>query len=213
LYPRFTGRGLAMPRSVPPIFWLMSVGALGMVIGPWTGIDRFTVVGLGLHTAGTVWLLANVIIPLLGQRAAWADPGLWHLLIAYVWFLLAAVVAPLVVAGGGTGAEVAGSGGPILIYGWMLQVGFALLPYIFGRAFRPGQPAHLGGTWLSLAAINFGSLMYWLSLFLTTPPGPLRGLAYLSWITALIPVLVNLRAIVSSSAERIRALDAFRFSP
>ena len=37
LYPQFTGRELAWPRSVKAIFWLMSWGALGLVLGPWTG--------------------------------------------------------------------------------------------------------------------------------------------------------------------------------
>jgi hypothetical protein len=52
-----------------------------------------------------------------------------------------------------SGLEVSGSGGPILIFGWIVQFGYALAPYLFTRFLEPGKPARLGGTWLSLAAV------------------------------------------------------------
>jgi len=33
-YPAFSGRRLAWPHSIPALFWLMTLGALGLVLGP-----------------------------------------------------------------------------------------------------------------------------------------------------------------------------------
>lgn len=203
LYPGFTGLQLAKPRMVSLTFWLMAIGALGMVTGPWVDINSFTVYGLVMHSIGTLIMLFNVFKPLWGKRKEWTS-GILHLALAYVWFLLAVVVAPLVVAGGGFGAEVAGSGGPILIFGWILQFGYALIPFLFARVFTPNQPAQLGGTWLSLATSNGGSLLYWISMFLAAGRSPMRGVAYLLWIISLIPILVSLMASISSRLEQIR---------
>lgn len=202
LFPSFTGRALAWPRSVTPIFWLMAVGALGLVTGPWVEENNFTVAGLVIHTVGTVWLLVIIVKPLLAKPREW-EPGIWHLLVAYIWFLLAAVVAPAVVAGSSTGAEVAGSGGPILIFGWILQFGYALIPYLFVRGFQPRRPGRLGGTWFSLMTINAGGALYFTSLFLTTDPGALRGVAYIFWIISLIPILMELRGIIHAGSGRL----------
>lgn len=207
LYPSFTGLQLARPRMVNLTFWLMAVGALGMVTGPWVDINSFTVYGLVFHTIGTLIMLFNVFKPLWSKRREWAS-GVWHLVLAYVWFLLAVVVAPLVVAGGGFGAEVAGSGGPILIFGWILQFGYALIPFLFSRAFTPNQPAQLGGTWLSLATSNGGSLLYWISMFLAAGRSPMRGIAYLLWIISLLPILMSLMAAISSRLEQIRSQES-----
>lgn len=209
LYPSFTGRQLARPGMITPVFWLMTVGALGMVSGPWLAVDAFTVVGLVLHTAGTVLMLFMAIKPLWGKWSEWT-PGVWHLVLAYVWFLLAVVVAPLVVAGGVVGAEVAGSGGPILIFGWILQLGFALIPILFKRSFMPGQPARLGGTTFSLMAINGGSVLYWISLFLAAGRSPLRGVAYLLWIISLFPIVLALRSDLSNALERVQKLEGMQ---
>ena len=206
LYPSFTGRQLAAPRMITPIFWLMAVGALGLVSGPWAAVDTFTVIGLVLHTIGTVLMLFILIKPLWGKWPEWTS-GVWHLILAYVWFLLAVVVAPLVVAGGVVGAEVAGSGGPILIFGWILQLGFALIPFLFKRSMMPEQPSRLGGTWFSLVAANGGSLLYWISLFLAAGRSPLRGVAYLLWIVSLLPIVLVLRSDLSTALERFRARE------
>ncbi|MEZ4516370.1 MAG: hypothetical protein R3C44_05860 [Chloroflexota bacterium] len=34
-----------------------------------------------------------------------------------------------------------------LIYGWVLQFGFAFIPYFFYRLFLPQEPARLGGSY------------------------------------------------------------------
>lgn len=203
LYPGFTGRPLAKRQWISPIFWLMTLGALGMVLGPWVDINSFTVYGLVFHTIGTLLLLLNMTIPLWRRREQWTA-GIWHIALAYVWFILAVVVAPLVVAGGAVGDEVAGSGGPILIFGWILQFGFALIPFLFTRAFTSGQPARLGGTWFTLISINLGNLLYWISMFWDAGRGPIRSAAYLFWIISLIPVVMALARMVSGRLEQVR---------
>ncbi|GMQ78765.1 MAG: hypothetical protein BMS9Abin02_1300 [Anaerolineae bacterium] len=40
--------------------------------------------GLVLHLSATIWLLLNVIKPLLGDREAWARPGIWHVVGSYM---------------------------------------------------------------------------------------------------------------------------------
>jgi hypothetical protein len=122
--------------------------------------------------------------------------------IAYAWFLLAVVVAPLVVARSKAGAEIAGNGGPILIYGWLLQVGYALIPYLAHLGQSDGKSARLGGTWFSLIAMNAGSVLYWGSMILIHSQGVLRGHAYLLWILSLLPILSNLKNSIRPSIER-----------
>ena len=95
LYPSFANRPLAWPRAIPWVYWTMTLGALGLIAGPWLNVSLFTVVGLILHTLGSILLLVVVIKPLIGGRTAWT-PGVWHLLTSYVWFFLPVVVAPLI---------------------------------------------------------------------------------------------------------------------
>jgi hypothetical protein len=206
LYPAFSGLKPAKPWSINLTFWLMTLGALGMVIGPWIDDNNFTVYGLVTHTLGTIVMLIILFKPLFGKSRERAG-GFWYLIFAYIWFLVAVVVAPLVVAGGGFGAEVAGSGGPILIFGWILQIGYAIFPYLFARVFLPDQPARMDVNWLSLATSNGGSLIYWVSMFLAGGRSPMRGLAYLLWIISLIPILVNLMSTISRRLEQIRNQD------
>ena len=96
LYPGFAGRDLAWPRSLRPIFWMMTLSALLLVLGPWLQSTWFTVPGILLHLSATGWLLLNVIRPLKSERSAWG-PGLWHLLTSYVWIVAPVLVAPLII--------------------------------------------------------------------------------------------------------------------
>ncbi|MDL1910489.1 hypothetical protein FBQ81_07315 [Chloroflexi bacterium CFX6] len=193
LYPSFANRPLAWQRSIPWIYWSMTLGALGLIAGPWLNVSLFTVVGLILHTLGSVLLLVIAIKPLLGERGAWT-PGVWHLFTSYVWFFLPVVVAPLIVARASNFPvqEISGSGGPILIFGWIVQFGYALVPYLFTRFFEPHKPARLGGTWLSLAAVHAGSVLFWVSLFFPNIEAVARAAAYGFWILSGIPILIAL---------------------
>lgn len=193
LYPSFANRPLAWQRAVPWIYWSMTLGALGLIAGPWLNVNLFTVVGLTLHTLGSILLLVIVIKPLLGDRGAWT-PGVWHLLTSYVWFFLPVVVAPLIVARAANFPvqEISGSGGPILIFGWIMQFGYALVPYLFMRFFEPHKPARLGGTWLSLVAVHAGSVLFWVSLFFPNVEAVARASAYGFWILSGLPILIAL---------------------
>lgn len=192
LYPAFTGTGLAWPKTMKFIFWGMTLGALGLVSGPWLAVNALTVSGLVLHTIATAGLLANLAWPLV-RKQAHRSPGLLHILLAYVWFILPVLVAPLVVFRmGETGSKISGSGGPILIYGWILPILYAILPYLLQRWLRPNQSAKPGGTWGSLLAIQAGSLAFWISLFVPSAESALRVAAYGLWLVSLIPVLYQL---------------------
>ncbi len=193
LYPSFANRPLAWSRSIPRIYWSMTLGALGLILGPWLNVSIFTVVGLILHTLGSILLLVIVVKPLLGDRRAWT-PGIWHLLTSYVWFFLPVVVAPLIVARATDFPvqEISGSGGPILIFGWIVQFGYALMPYLFTRFFEPNKTPRLGGTWLSLVTVHLGGILFWVSLFFPNVEAVSRALAYGFWIVSGLPILISL---------------------
>ena len=99
LYPTWAKRPLAWPRSITPIFWMLTIGALGLVLGPWVKSNWFSVPGIILFLAATFWLLLNVIKPLWGDKVAWSQPGLWHLVTAYFWILAPVLVATATLLG------------------------------------------------------------------------------------------------------------------
>ena len=204
LYPGFTGRALAWPRSIQPIFWMMVVGALGLVLGPWTRSNWFTVPGVILHLSATVWLLLNVIMPLIGDRRAWT-PGMLHLVTSYVWILAPVLVAPLIMlqVPGFPGAGIEQSAPQALIYGWVLQFGYAIIPYLFRRAFEPDTPARLGGNWFSLSAVHLGGIFLWASIFVSAYQGPLHATAYALWALSALPIVAELWRIVRIGLARI----------
>ncbi|MEK6222803.1 MAG: hypothetical protein N2D54_11210 [Chloroflexota bacterium] len=190
IYPKVTGRELAQPRSITPIFWMMTLGALGLVLGPWTGSLVFTVPGLILHVSSTIWLLVNIITPLKGDRQAWT-PGIIHLITAYFWILVPILIGPFIILGVSGIPEVAieANAPQALIYGWLLQFGYALVPYFFSRALYPEKPtAQLGGTWFSLVMVNLGGAFLWASIFNEPNYGVLHGTAYLLWALSFLPI-------------------------
>ncbi len=209
LYPSFANRPLAWPRSIPWIYWSMALGALGLISGPWLNVSIFTVVGLILHTLGSILLLVIVIKPLLGDRRAWT-PGMLHLLTSYVWFFIPVVVAPLIVASATDFPvqEISGSGGPILIFGWILQFGYALVPYLFTRFFEPNKPARLGGTRLSLVTVHLGGILFWVSLFFPNVEPVSRALAYGFWIVSGLPILISLWRSLRSGLQKVEESQA-----
>ena len=204
-YPRWAGRSLAWPRSLPVIFWLMVLGALGLVLGPWFQSSIFTVPGLVMHLGATFWLLLNVVRPLRGERAIWSAPGIWHLLTSYFWIIAPVMMAPLILLGvaGIPGATIEANAPQALIYGWVFQFGFAMLPFFFRRAFLVGEPARLGGNWFSLVAANLGGLFLWASIFIEPLHGTLHGIAYALWAAAAVPVAIELWGIVRQGMARL----------
>ncbi len=200
-FEAWTGRPLLIAAAKHRIFWLMSLGALGLVVGPWTGSIYATAPGLVLHLAATVWLLAGVVRSLAGT---WDRPGPWHLVTSYLWLLAPVMGAPLVLfgVGGFDGGVVEANAPTALIYGWVLQFGIATIPAMLSR---PNGTVRLGGAWLSLIAGHLGALFLWIGIFLTDSMSLLHGIAYGLWMVAIIPAAMQLASV---ARERLDALEA-----
>lgn len=208
LYPSFTQRELAWPRSITPIFWMMVLGALGLVLGPWLDSLWFSVPGLILHLAATVWVLANVVVPIWGDREAWT-PGMWHIVSSYTWFLAPVLIAPLIIFGvsGFPGAGIEQNAPQALIYGWVLHFGYALIPYLLSRVFLPEEPAELGGNWFSLITVHIGGVFLWASIFVEAYQAPLQGVAYAFWALSFIPIVLELWRTLRAGLARLELDD------
>jgi hypothetical protein len=205
LYAKFTGRSLASPRSITPIFWLMTTGAFGLVMGPWLKSLWFTVPGLVAHLTATLWLISNMVRPIKGDRKAWT-PGMWHLVTSYTWILVPVLVGVLITikVPGISGAGVEANAPQALIYGWVLQFGFALVPYYFRRMFTPNQPAKLGGNWFSLITVHLGGIALWISIFMIDPlAGMFHGSAYILWALSLLPILKEVWGIINQGTQNL----------
>ncbi len=215
LYPGFAGRSLAWPRSTTPIFWMMSVGALGLVLGPWFQSNLFSVPGLVLHLSATIWLLVNMIKPLVGDPKL-KTAGMLHLITSYLWIMAPVLVAPLIIlkVPGFPGAGIEQNAPQALIYGWVLQFGYAIIPLLFRRIFQPDAPPKLGGNWFSLIAVHLGGILLWAGIFLHESQPLLHGLAYGLWFVSLLPIAYELWQSVRSGistlddAESPRTLSA-----
>ena len=205
LLPALTGRPLAGRRAINAIFWAMSLGALGLVLGPWLGGNlAVTVPGLLLHIGATVTLLA-LSARALRSHGLYARAGAWHLSLSYIWILLPVLVAPLIILNVPNipGADIEATAPQALIYGWMGQFLYAVTPYFAARWLLRDPAARLGGNWLSLVTVNLGSALIWASIFLTSVRGPLHAAAYVvlgislvaaAWETGIITVAALRRA-------------------
>ncbi len=207
-YPRFTGRSLAWPRSVNLIFWLMLVGSAGLISGPW--LDKLYLTGPGviLQITAIIILLLNMIAPLVGKRGAWT-PGIWHLLLGYFWIIGPILLSPALILTVPTfsatlAGPVAGNAPQSLTYGWVLQIGLALVPYFFRRVYLPEEPARLGGNWLSLILVNLGAISLWASIFIAPLYNQLHATAYTLWGLALIPIAYESWRIAQEGLEGVQ---------
>ncbi len=203
LYPVWAKRPLANPKSVTPIFWLMTLGALGLIFGPWFANSTLLVTGLILYLTATIWLFYNVIKPLWGDRRAWTV-GLWHVVLSYFWILAPLLMAPLIllIVPELTIATIEGNAPQSLVYGWLLQFSFALIPFFFMRIFLPDEPARLGGTRFSLLAVNLGTAFLWFGIFIEPIQVTLWATGYLLWALAMLPILADLLRIARSGINR-----------
>jgi len=208
MYEVWTKRPFANPKSINAIFWLMTLGAFGLVFGPWFANTYILVPGLLMHLAATAWLLFNVIKPLWGEKGAWTAP-IAHLIGSYFWILAPVLMAPFVLFGVGNlpGQTIESTAPQALIYGWLLQFGFAIVPYFFTRILLPDEEAVLGGTWWSFIFINLGAVLLWVSIFVTSARGLIHGSAYLMWTIALLPIVAQLWRIVRAGLARLELAD------
>jgi len=190
MVPLLRGQPLATPRALNIIFWSMTLGALGLVMGPWLGGALWvTVPGLVLHIVATVWVL-GLLVQGLARAGALRMAGGWHLVTAYFWILLPVLVAPLILLNvpGFIGGDIEATAPQALIYGWVLQFGFALIPFLVQRYLLDDRQAGLGGNWFSLLAINGGSVLIWASIFVVPLRNTLHSAAYLVYVIAMLPV-------------------------
>ncbi|MEZ4869081.1 MAG: hypothetical protein R3C14_47610 [Caldilineaceae bacterium] len=188
--PQLSGQPLVSAGRQTIIFWSMTLGALGLVLGPWLGGALWvTVPGLVLHLTATLWLL-GLLVRGLGRADQLRHAGAWHLVTAYVWILLPVLIAPLILlqVPGFVGGDIEATAPQALIYGWVLQFSFALIPFLLQRYLMGESKASLGGNWLSLLTVNGGSALVWASIFIVPLRSSLQSAAYLCYVIALLLV-------------------------
>ena len=192
-YPRFADRDVAWPGSIKWIYWLMLVGAVALVMGPWLAMTAITAPGMIMYLVGTIWLLLNFWLPLKRGGVKWT-PGLVHIFAAYLWIIAPLLFAPFIILGVENFPvdAVEGNAPQALIYGWALQLSFALFPFLYARYAAGSETAKLGGTWFSVVAVNVGSLLLFTGIFMEPQRAMLHGAAYLAWAAAMVPILVDL---------------------
>ena len=95
-----------------------------------------------------------------------------------------------------------------LIYGWVLQFAYALVPYLFARSFQPDRPARLWGNWFSVITVNLGGLFLWVSIFAVDTQAVLHGIAYALWVVSMLPIVLELWHIVRDGLGRFEQADA-----
>ncbi|MCB0016165.1 MAG: hypothetical protein KDE09_00175 [Anaerolineales bacterium] len=195
LYPVWTKRELSNMKAITPIFWMLIWGAFTLVLSPWFGSQALALIGAPLHVAASIWLLVIAIEPLHGDKAAWT-PGISHLLTSYFWLFAPLFTAPWVIFGLESDwvptAALNSMTPQALIYGWVLQFSFAILPYFYHRFFLGNENAELGGTWLSLILVNLGSIILWASILVEPMRNSLHGIAYMLWAISFLPVTVDI---------------------
>jgi hypothetical protein len=184
--PMITGKPLGSKNAVNYIYWGMTLGAFGLVLGPWLGGSLPpTVSGLVLHISATILLLI-LMIRALKQSGKLNSPGGWHLVSSYLWILLPVMMAPAILLGAFEPGPIESTAPQALIYGWVLQFGIAIIPYIARRFFLKEENPQLGGGWWSLAGANLGSVFVWASIFLVPVQGILYGIGFGLYALAMI---------------------------
>ncbi|MFT3894209.1 MAG: hypothetical protein QM730_21475 [Anaerolineales bacterium] len=186
LMPMITGRPLGSAKDISLIYWGMTLGAFGLVLGPWPGGNMPLLVGgLILHLFATVSLMLRMGRA-LKTSGRLTSAGGWHLIASYSWILLPVLIAPVTLLKLIKAGPVEATAPQALIYGWVLQFGISLIPYIARRFFLKEENPQLGGCWGSLAAVTLGSILVWLSIFIVPARGVLYGIGFALYVLALI---------------------------
>ncbi|MBK8020403.1 MAG: hypothetical protein IPK19_02995 [Chloroflexi bacterium] len=153
-------------------------------------------------------MLFSIIKPLIVDPRP-LTPGMLHLITSYVWILAPVLVAPLIIleVPGFPGAGIEQNAPQALIYGWVLQFGYAMMPLLFRRMLTPQDPQRLGGNWFSLLTVHLGSILLWAGIFLSEAQPTLHGLAYALWGVSLLPIAYELWQIVQGGLTRLHEAD------
>ncbi len=203
--PMVTGRPLGTTKNVLLIYWGMTLGAFGLVLGPWLGGSLPpTVSGLVLHLSSTIWMVV-MMIQAFKASGRLSGAGAWHLVSSYLWIIAPIAMAPFIMLGLVEGAPIEQTAPQALIYGWVLQFGIALIPYIARRFFLKEQTPQLGGSWMSLAGATLGSIFVWASIFLVPARGVLYGIGFALYAIALIRPIKELAEIARTGLQKAEA--------
>jgi len=201
--PMITGKPLGEKKAIDYIFWSMTLGAFGIILGPWIPAsisEPPTVAGLVLHLSGTVWLVV-LMIRALKASGHLSQAGGWHLVASYAWILMPVLVAPTILLKLIPSGPVESTAPQPLIYGWVFQFGIALIPYIFRRYLLKEKNPALGGSWLTLALLTLGGLIIWISIF-SPIENVLYGIGFMLYTIAFIQPLKELLDIVRKATVK-----------
>jgi hypothetical protein len=121
---------------------------------------------------------------------------------AYTWIVAPILVAPFILLGYLKGGPIESTAPQALIYGWVLQFGIALIPYIARRFFLKEENPQLGGCWGSLTAATAGSLFVWASIFIVPLKGVLYGIGFALYAIALIHPVKELAEIARIGLQK-----------
>lgn len=200
--PMVTGKPLASKNATAYMFWGMTLGAFGLVLGPWLGGSLPpTVAGLLLHISATVVLVVSLVRS-LRQSGKLTTAGGWHLVSSYIWILLPVMMAPTILLGVIEPGPIESTAPQALIYGWVLQFGIAVIPYLARRFFLTEDNPELGGRWGSLALANLGSVLVWVSIFSGNAEGIVYGIAFMLYALAIIQPLREIFEITQTGLKR-----------
>lgn len=203
--PMITGRPLSTTKNVSLIYWGMTLGAFGLVLGPWLGGSLPpTISGLVLHLSSTIWMVV-LMIRAFKESGKLNGAGAWHLVSSYTWITAPIMMAPFILLGVFEAGPIESIAPQALIYGWVLQFGIALVPYIARRFFLKEENPKLGGNWVSLVGATAGSLFVWVSIFIVPARGVLYGIGFALYALALIPPIKELFEIARDGFKKIEA--------
>ncbi len=203
--PMITGRPLGSTKNVSLIYWGMTLGALGLVLGPWLGGSLPpTVSGLVLHLSSTIWMVV-LMIRVFKESGRLKGAGAWHLVSSYLWIIAPIGMAPFILLGLVEGAPIEQTAPQALIYGWVLQFGIALIPHIARKYFLKEENPKLGGNWVSLAGATLGSIFVWASIFIVPARGVLYGIGFALYAIALIYPVKELFEITRDGFRKIES--------
>jgi cytochrome c oxidase cbb3-type subunit I len=203
--PVYVGQPLRWPGLASITSWLLIIGGVGLVAGPWLAILPLTLLGLIVYVVGTALLLINLMGVILASRS-WT-PNLAHLIVAYLWMVVPAFVAPisLLLTGNLPTDRVQEAAITGLVTGWILQIVIGAFPLRL-RELRHNTIGR-DGWWFSVVVLNIGVLAIWLSAFtpdfasseLFTVPGYI--LIVCGWLPPLSIILKRLLGDGSASVQ------------
>ncbi|WP_327053219.1 hypothetical protein [Halomicrococcus gelatinilyticus] len=169
--PAFAGTDRRRPRRRRVAVAGLTLGATGLVAGPWLAVHALTIAGLLTYVVGTAALL-SVLVGAVRDGERTASTRVAHVVGAYGWLLVPVPFAPVVLLAPGVLPAAAIERAAIhgLVFGWMLQLAMAMLPAVVA-AFdgRDGDLADrvastdYAPSWVGVAAANLGMLALWLA--------------------------------------------------